>query len=153
MSIANVGGTAKLILAVLAGKLDPTAFGGRNLTSRLGTFLDGTTGAFGDGSTFGQSLAILALKVRARVIPTAAVNELQGLQDTDGSWNYQARTDSTPGDTNSTAIAVEALVAAGVAPSAASMAKTIAYLQKQQNSDGGFTFSAPGSSDPTRTPS
>ena len=94
---ANAGGTAKLILAVLAGKLDKTDLRRRepDQPPQGETFLDGSTGAFGDGSTFGQSLAILALKGAGQAIPTAAVNELQGLQDTDGSWNYQARTDST----------------------------------------------------------
>lgn len=145
---ATAGGTGKLILAVLAGKLDPTAFGGQDLIAHLGTFLHGTTGAYGDGSTFGQSLAILALKGAGHAIPVAAVTELEGLQDTDGSWNYQATSNSTTGDTNSTAIAVEALTAAGIAASDASMTKAIAYLHTQQNRDGGFTFSAPGLSDP-----
>lgn len=145
---ATAGGTGKLILAVLAGKLDPTAFGGQNLIIRLGTFDNTTTGAYGNGSTFGQSLAILALKGAGQVIPAPAVTELEGLQDTDGSWNYQASTNSIAGDTNSTAIAVEALIAAGVGASDASMTKAIAYLHTQQNSDGGFTYSAPGVSDP-----
>src|ERR1019366_8309029 len=55
---------------------------------------------------------------------------------------------SVAGDTNSTAIAVEALTAAGIAASDGSMTKAIAYLHTQQNSDGGFTYSAPGVSDP-----
>lgn len=145
---ASAGGTAKLVLAVLAGKLDPAAFGGHDLIARLGTFLNPSTGAYGDGSTFGQSLAILALKGDSQAIPAAAVTELAGLQDTDGSWNYQASANSIAGDTNSTAIAVEALTAAGVAASDTSMTKAIAYLHTQQNSDGGFTYSAPGLSDP-----
>src|ERR1019366_4520399 len=128
---ATAGGTGKLILAVLAGKLDPTAFGGQDLIAHLGTFLHGTTGAYGDGSTFGQSLAILALKGAGHAIPVAAVTELEGLQDTDGSWNYQATSNSVAGDTNSTAIAVEALTAAGISPSDGSMTKAIAYLHTQ----------------------
>jgi hypothetical protein len=145
---ATAGGTGKLILAVLAGKLDPGAFGGQNLIIRLETFLNSTTGAYGDGSTFGQSLAILALKGAGQVIPAPVITELEGLQDTDGSWNYQAISNSTAGDTNSTAIAVEALIAAGIGGSDTSMTKAIAYLHTQQNSDGGFTYSAPGGSDP-----
>jgi hypothetical protein len=146
--VATAGGTGKLILAVLAGKLDPTAFGGHDLIVHLGTLLNTTTGAYDHGSTFGQSLAILALKGAGVAIPASAITELKGLQDTDGSWNYQASSDSTAGDTNSTAVAVEALIAAGVAASDASMAKAIAYLHTQQNTDGGFTYSAPGLSDP-----
>jgi hypothetical protein len=144
---ATAGGTAKLILAVLAGKQDPTAFGG-NLVTHLGTFLNAGTGAFGDGSTYGQSLAILALKGAGQAIPAAAVTELRGLQDTDGSWNYQAAANSTGGDSNSTAIAIEALVAAGVTAADASMTKAMAFLHTQQNTGGGFTYMAPGSSDP-----
>ena len=144
---ATAGGTGKLILAVLAGKQDPTAFG-ENLVTHLGTLLNATTGAYGDGSTFGQSLAILALKGAGQAIPAAAVTELKGIQDTDGSWNYLAAANATAGDSNSTAIAIEALVAAGVPAADASMTKALAFLHTQQNSDGGFTYMAPGSSDP-----
>ena len=145
---ATAGGTAKLLLAALAGRLDPTAFAGHDLRTRLTTFLNAGTGAFGDGSTFGQSLSILALKGDGQAIPAAAVTELKGLQDTDGSWNYQAAANSVAGDSNSTAVAIEALIAAGVPAADASMTKAITYLHTQQNADGGFTYSAPGSSDP-----
>lgn len=145
---ATAGGTAKLLLAVLAGRLDPTAFAGHNLRTKLTTFYNAGTGAFGDGSTFGQALSILALKGDGQAIPAAAVTELKGLQDTDGSWNYQAAANSVAGDSNSTAVAIEGLIAAGVPAADVSMTKAITYLHTQQNTDGGFTYSAPGSSDP-----
>ena len=135
----DAGSTAKLILALVAGRWDPGTFGGRDLLGRLGGFYDSTTGAYGDGSTFRQSLAILALVAAGRSVPAAAVSHLNGLQDTDGSWNYQAVANGTAGDTNSTAIALMALAAAG---DRSHVAAALAWLHAQQGTDGGFPYQA-----------
>lgn len=135
----DAGSTAKLILALVAGRWDPGTFGGRDLLGHLGGFYDPATGEYGDGSTFGQSLAILALVAAGRPVPAAAVGHLNGLQDTDGSWNYQAVANSTAGDTNSTAIALMALVAAG---NRSRVGAALTWLHRQQGTDGGFPYQA-----------
>ncbi len=84
-------------------------------------------------------------------MPAAATAELVALQLPDGSWSY-----GTPpvavgtGDTNSTAIALLALDAAGVHTTDKA---ALAYLQTQQLSDGGFPYQnsstyGPPASDP-----
>ncbi|HVA87405.1 MAG TPA: hypothetical protein VNF73_13960 [Candidatus Saccharimonadales bacterium] len=137
---ADAGSTAKLILAVVAGRRDAHAFAGQDLVVHLQSLYNAGSGAYGNGATFGQSLAILALKATSQPIPAAAVQQLASLQDSDGSWNYQTAANSTAGDTNSTAVALEALAAAGVVPSAASVTKALTYLHGQQDADGGFPY-------------
>jgi hypothetical protein len=141
--------TGKTILAVIAAGEDPTKFAGRNLITRLAALYHAKSGAYGDGSTFGQAFAILALKTSGGTVPAAATTELAALQDTDGSWSYgKARVPAGGGDTNSTAIALIALDAAGVHKADAT---GLAYLASQQLADGGFpyqnasTFGAPAS--------
>jgi hypothetical protein len=130
--------TGKTILAVVAAGLDPAAFSGRNLVARLAALYHADTGAYGDGSTFAQAYAILAVDASGGTVPPAATARLAALQDSDGSWSYgKAPVAAGGGDTNSTAMALMALDAAGV-HSADSTG--FAYLATQQLADGGFPY-------------
>ncbi len=132
--------TGKTILAVVAAGGNPASFAGRDLPARLAALYHSATGAYGDGATFSQSFAILADVASGGAVPAAASAELAALQDTDGSWSYgTAPAPAGGGDSNSTAIALMALDAAGVhsADSAG-----LAYLHTQQVSDGGFVYSS-----------
>jgi len=130
--------TGKAALAVVAAGGDPTAFQGRDLLARLSALYHSGTGAYGDGSTFAGSFAILALRADGQGAPAAALAELKALQDPDGSWSYgTAPVVAGQGDTNSTAIALMALDAAGDH----SLDSTgLAYLRSQQLGDGGFPY-------------
>ena len=130
--------TGKVTLAIVAAGGDPAAFQGRDLIARLATLYNSGTGAYGDGSTFGESFAILALRAGGRDVPAAALAELKALQDPDGSWSYgTAPVAAGQGDTNSTAIALMALGAAG---DHSVDATGLAYLRSQQLADGGFPY-------------
>ncbi|HEX7590949.1 MAG TPA: hypothetical protein VF375_03290 [Candidatus Limnocylindrales bacterium] len=135
----NAGKTGKTILAVVAAGGNPASFAGRDLSARLAALYHSATGAYGDGSTFGQSLAILAVVASGGSVPAEASAELAALQGTDGGWTYSAAKEAGDGDSNDTAIALMALHAAGV-HSADSTG--LAYLHTQQNTDGGFLFSS-----------
>ena len=148
---ADAAKTGKAILAVLAAGRDPANFAGRNLTARLAALYHSATGAYGDGSTFGQSFAVLAVVASGGTVPAAAVAELKALQDPDGSWSYgTAPVAAGQGDTNSTAIALMALDVAG---NRTADATGLAYLRTQQLADGGFPYQnsdayGPPTSDP-----
>jgi hypothetical protein len=130
--------TGKATLAVVAAGGDPAAFQGRDLIARLATLYNSGTGAYGDGSTFGESFAMLALRAGGRDVPAAALAELKALQDSDGSWSYgTAPVAAGQGDTNSTAIALMALDNAG---DHSVDATGLAYLRSQQLADGGFPY-------------
>jgi hypothetical protein len=143
--------TGKAVLAVVAADLDPAAFRGRDLLARLASLYHSADGAYGDGSTFSQSFAILALVATGQSVPAAASAHLLALQDPDGSWSYgTAPVAAGEGDTNSTAIALMALDAAGIDTSDS---VTLAYLHSQQLADGGFPYQnadtyGPPASDP-----
>jgi len=132
--------TGKTILAVVAAGGNPAGFAGRDLVARLAALYDSTSGAYGNGATFGQSFAILATAASGGSVPAKAAAALAALQDPDGSWSYgTAPVAAGGGDSNSTAIALMALDAAGV-HSADSTA--LAYLHTQQLADGGFMYSS-----------
>jgi len=143
--------TGKTILAVVAAGLDPTAFSGRDLVSRLAALYHADTGAYGDGATFSDAFAILAGVAAGVSVPAAATGALTALQDPDGSWSYgKAPVAAGGGDTNSTAVALMALDSAGVHSADAA---AIAYLATQQLADGGFPYQnttayGPPASDP-----
>lgn len=154
-SLSNAALVAKEALAAIDAKLDPTAFGGHDLLTALDATFGSTTHAYGDGQTYTQSLAILALVAAADAahpLPASAATELIAVQDTDGSWDFQGVKDAAGGgDTNSTAIAIQALVAAGTASSDPSITAALAYLHSQQLNDGGFPYNdafPPAFSDP-----
>lgn len=148
---ADAAATGKAVLAVVAAGDDPSSFAGRNLLARLTALYHSTGGAYGDGATFSQSFAILGLVASEQAVPDGAVAELGALQDSDGSWSFGAAPVAAgQGDTNSTAIALMALNAAG---SHSADAKALAYLHTQQLSDGGFPYQnsssfGPPASDP-----
>ncbi|MFI5200441.1 MAG: hypothetical protein ACHQXL_08730, partial [Candidatus Limnocylindrales bacterium] len=99
-SLSNAALVAKEALAAIDGKLDPTAFGGHDLLTALDATFDSTTHVYGDGQTYTQSLAILALVAAAdggHPLPAAAVTKLLAIQDSDGSWDFQGVKDAAGG--------------------------------------------------------
>ena len=135
----DAAATGKAILAVVAAGDDPADFDGRDLTARLNSLYDSATGAYGDGSTISQSYAILAVAVSGGSVPGAATEKLTALEGTDGSWTYgKAPPAAGGGDSNSTAVALMALHAAGIDSADAT---ALPYLKTQQVADGGFVYS------------
>jgi hypothetical protein len=143
--------TGKAIVAVVAAGADPADFAGRDLVARLSALYHSETGAYGDGATFSQSFAVLALAAAGQPVPAAAIGHLEALQDADGSWSYgSAPVPAGQGDTNSTAIALMALAAAG---DHSADAAGLAFVRSQQLPDGGFPYQnasiwGPPASDP-----
>jgi hypothetical protein len=65
------------------------------------------------------------------------VGYLESKQLDDGCWKFS---DSFGCDTNTTALAIEALLAAGVDPSESSVEDALDYLEDAQNGDGGWPY-------------
>lgn len=155
----TAGHTAKLILAVTAAHLDPTAFGGRNLVTTLTGYYSSSTGAYASTAAsespnvFSQSFSVLALIAASQTVPAKALDLLVCARRSDGSYGYAvtaAATLTSPncadtsGDTNSSAIAVQALVAGGRTVDSG----TLTWLHSVQQTDAGFGFDGSGPSDP-----
>ncbi|HVC68925.1 MAG TPA: prenyltransferase/squalene oxidase repeat-containing protein [Acidimicrobiales bacterium] len=141
---------------------DPTAFGGTKAADNLVARLEASqrpsgsdAGLFGtsdpefDGA-FRQGLALMALVnqgLAGSASVAAGVSWLEGQQCADGGWESYRSDTTTPcappdpdtfsgPDTNSTALAVEGLVAAG-----GSFAQSpLSFFESSQNTDGGFGF-------------
>ena len=131
------GGAAKLIMAAVAAGADPASFGGANLLEQLGASYDPATGQYGP-DVYGHALAMLAARAVGASPSPAAVARLIDLQLEDGGWSFDG-TAETGSDTNTTSLAVQALVGQRQADGA--RARAMAYLEGQQNDDGGFPYS------------
>jgi hypothetical protein len=138
------GDIAKTLLAAVAAKANPRDFGGVDLIAALEAQYDPASGLYGGpelGNVFGQSLAILALTATGQEAPQAAVDWLLSAQLDDGSWSWNGETTPGSGDSNSAAIALQALQAGDYSSDA--VANALAYFAAQQNEDGGFTYQKP----------
>jgi hypothetical protein len=135
---SSAAGAGKLIQAVVAARRDPRAFGGHDLVAALEGTYHTDSGLYGDGETYTQSLAMLGVEAAGAPVPAAATAALRAAQDADGGWNYLGKANDPAGsDTNSTAMAIMALDAAGVHGADAA---ALAWLHTQQQPDGGFAF-------------
>jgi hypothetical protein len=151
----SAGACGELIQAVAAAGLIPASFGGVDLLTTLDGFYAPTTGVFGNGEAFIQTLAIEGLVAAHQPVPPAALHHLVAAQDSDGGWDYLLIKDDPNGptnfdtsDTNSTAMVLMALDAAGVHGRDRS---ALAWLHTQQDGDGGFPYQAGAGSDPDST--
>jgi len=115
------------------------SFTGHNLIEEIQAAYDKTSGSYGS-SIYDQALIVLALVNAGQSVPDGAIAYLLDSQSADGSWALFGGTEDSVGDTNTTAIAIQALVAAGH-PEAIDSALT--YLHAVQNSDGGFPYQNP----------
>jgi hypothetical protein len=152
---ATAGGCGLLIQAVVAARLNPHSFGGVNLITALNGLYHSSTGAYGDGEAFTETLAVQGLIAAGQTVPAAAIHNLVAAQDSDGGWDYLLIKDDPNGgtnfdtsDTNSTAMVLMALNAAGTVGHNAS---ALAWLHTQQDSDGGFPLQTGDGTDPDST--
>jgi hypothetical protein len=170
------GQLSLLILDAHALGVDPASFGGTDLVARL-LATEQTTGPnigrFGtdaqvpnfNASPFDQGLALAALKAAGVTADTAAISWLQGVQCPSGGWTAPDNVSNPCGgdptlgngpDTNTTAVAIEGLVAQG-ALTGTVQTSALNFLETTQDSDdAGWGFEpnpsqSPGNSDPNST--
>lgn len=137
-AVEKVGPKAKIVLALLATGQHPADFGESDLIAELNTFYDATTHLYGE-TIFDHALVMLALADAGEPVPDEAAQYLLDNQGDDGSWSLFGGADSA-GDTNTTALVVQALLAAGRQDA---LDEALAYLHNMQNDDGGFPYQNP----------
>ncbi len=133
-SRTSAGAAGKLATALIAansctpyGSLTPSAF------------YSATIGAY-SSSTGQNAWALLGAVAISETIPAPALNSLQTQQLAGGGWEWAA---GFGADTNSTALAIQALIATGQPVTATTVLSGLAWLDGAQNSNGGFPY-APG---------
>jgi hypothetical protein len=138
--ITAPGQMAKVMLAVQVQGADPTAFGGHDLEAELRAVLIDTgpdAGRFGTASVFDQAMVILALARTSGGAPASAVTWLSGAQCPSGEYSFDGSCPAGPGaeDPDTTAIALQALLAGGASTDAG---EAVSWLLAIQQSDGGL---------------
>jgi squalene cyclase len=139
-AFADLGPDAagKLALAVQASGDDPRSFGGINILQVITGTYDQDNGGFGViTNTWHQAYAILGLQAAGEEAPPEAVDTLRTLQHEDGGWSYDGEPGAQESDPKSTALAMQALIAAGEAPPSL-IQDAISFLHDVQDSYGGW---------------
>lgn len=126
---------SRIVLGIVAAGKNPRDFGRVDYIGRLRTYYNPSTGAF-DANTDPNSLAILAYVAGAEPLPERAVTSLQNRQCSDGGF---PRTTCVLGsDVGSTALALNALIAAKVGSSDPAYAAAREFLLGAGNREGGY---------------
>ncbi len=130
---SGAAATGKLIVGLYAAGVNPRQFGGVDLAAKLASYDQGG-GQY--GSATAQAWATLALRVLGQPTTSAAA-DLRHLQLAGGGWS----SGFDPGaDTNTTALAMQALVAAKEPLTSTAIVSATAYLQDAQSLAGGFPY-------------
>jgi hypothetical protein len=153
-TITTAGAAAKTIV-LSAGPLgiDPAAFdaagdgGPVNLEAMLDSGCGVNTASFG---TFSDTLyAILAKKMVCGAPPPAALAAVRAGQQANGGWNFTGDPTGTDVDTDTTAVAVEGLVAGGADATDPAVHKALGFFATNLQSNGSWLSF--GASDPNST--
>lgn len=126
---------AKSALVAKALGLDPKAVGGVDLIAKTNAAYDSAKGTYA-GDDFSQSVIMLSLACTGNTVPGAAATALKANQLSEsGGWGFGGFPDP-----DTTAIAVQALLATGSAKADAPLTKAVAYFHANQGDDGGWGF-------------
>src|SRR5215207_2417263 len=142
------GQAAKLALAAVTGGRDPRHFAGLDLVAAMTAPLatpvpDGIGGIYGD-DLYDHALVLIALTAAGEAVPDAVLEPLRTAQGEDGGWAFDGSTVPGAADSNTTALVIQALVAAGYGDDPM-VDRALAFLSTLQAPDGGFAY---GPADP-----
>ena len=144
-TVDNAGDLAKMIMAVVAAGENPRNFGGVDSVARLEGMAD-ADGLFitANDTFFSHILAVLAMASVQRPLPDGATAAIIDAQQENGAWAWDGSA-GTDADTNTTAFAVQALIAAGEPGDGEAVTAALDYYRAIQNADGGWPYQSPSS--------
>jgi len=131
------GELGKVILAIVATGGNPRSFGGVDWVARLNGLRK--SGGYG-GTLYEDTLAVLALANTGQSVPDDVSTRLLNAQTRDGAWAFTGDTAAGAGDTNTTALVVQALIAVGKRDA---VGRAIDYFRRTQNADAGWPYQVP----------
>ncbi len=140
-TLASPAAAGKLTLALLAAQPEqaPTAFGGVNVGARALETFDANSGQIG-ATLADHTFGLLAMAGQYAPGRWVAREWLHQRQLSNGGWEFGS---GWGADTNTTALALQALAAAGEPLDAPSVQQGLDFLRQQQNPDGGFPYQKP----------
>lgn len=103
------------------------------------SYYDPATGIYNEDS-IAQAFAILGLVAKSQPVPAKAVDYLKSQMQPDGGWKLSYP--DAPTDSNTTAVAVQALIAAGETTTSTEVISGMNFIKKSQSpsNDGGFYY-------------
>lgn len=115
-ALTGAGQAAKLILAIAAAEGNPRDIGGFDAVAPIVAGQDAESGVYGTG-VYDHCLAMLALVQAGEPFadPEQTFEALRARQIPDGSWSFDGTATAGAGDSNTTGICIQVLVAAGMA--------------------------------------
>jgi hypothetical protein len=142
------GQAAKLTLAAVTGGRDPRDFSGLDLVAAMTAPLatpvpDGIAGIYGD-DLYDHALVLIALTAAGEAIHDEALEPVRVTQGEDGGWAFDGSTAPGAADSNTTALVIQALVAAGHGDDPM-VDRALAFLSTLLAPEGGFAY---GPADP-----
>lgn len=100
------------------------------------TYYDESSSAYSKHNGF-NAWAMLGALSAGDDVPTAAVQTLIDVQQPNGGWEWM---ETFGTDTNTTSLAIQALIGAGQSISSTEVISGLDFLKSAQNDDGGFTY-------------
>jgi hypothetical protein len=133
------GVAGKVVLVLTEANEIPETSDGQSLVDAINQGYDSSTGLYGS-SFYGHLYAVLGLLARGLPVEQGAMTAIFNAQQPDGSWNFNG--DPTPGtgDSNTTAVAIQALAASGAGRDAAQ--RGLSYIESLQDSTGAVAYDA-----------
>lgn len=125
---SGTGQSAKLVLALVAADAESLEVGGVSPLNLLAGGQDAETGLYGMG-LYDHAYVLMALAATDSDIPANAIESLATAQATNGGFAWDGSTDETMADSNTTAMIVQALVAAGQPADDPVVAGAVGYLR------------------------
>lgn len=138
------GQLAKVVMALVASNVDPRNVGGRDLVADIQSGFDPATGLY-DVSFYAHALIVMGLASAGVEVNPAALDAIDAAQIEDGSWSFTGAPDPVTGDSNTTALIIQALVAAGRDDGAVDAG--VEYLRSLQAADGSIAYDASAAPD------
>ena len=131
----GTGQAAKLVLALVAAGSEELEIGGVAPLDLLEGGQDAETGMYGTG-IFDHAYVLMALAASGSEIPADTIDFLATVQANNGGFAWDGSTDETMVDSNTTAMVVQAMVAAGVPTDDPVLAGAVGYLRTVITSQG-----------------
>jgi hypothetical protein len=130
----SAAAAGKMALGIIAADGDVCDFAGQDLIAKVNSYYDTATGQYGS-SNWDQALSILALQAAKETVPISATLQLKSTQSIDGGWAFSPPYDV---EVDSTALVLQALVAASEPLTSTTVLSATIYLHSMQTTDGGF---------------
>ena len=144
---ATADHAAKLVIGLAVADEDPRDFAGDDWVAKMQSYYDSATHRYGS-QVIDQALYILARASLGMSPQSGTAAVLESKQLPDGCWELA---DGMGCDTNSTAMAVQALIVAGVDSDDPSIRAALAYFKMTQKDGGGFPYLIPFDADAQST--